>query len=143
MENKQSFLLTEFDIATTTTEIQMLKAFVPFVEPKHQKTLAICIRMMEFMRTMDFYSHITDPWPLSRNSKDKKEIFAEIKKFCPNQNMEILEMMANMDNISEYLKMYEAMTTPKEDQKKTDVLKNFLTPEQQKRFESYESMLNF
>ena len=143
MDNKQSLLLTEFDIATTSNEIQMLKAFVPFVEPKHQKTLAICIRMMEFMRTMDFYNHITDPWPLCRNSKDKKEIFAEIKKFCPNQNMEIFEMMANMDNISEYLKMYEAMTAPKEDQKKTDVLKNFLTPEQQKMFESYESMLNF
>ena len=142
MNNNQSLLLTEFDIATTSNEIQMLKAFVPFVEPKFQKPLAICIRMLEFIKTMDFYSHISDPWPLTRKSKDKKEIFAEIKKFCPNQNMEIFEMMANMDNITEYLKMYEAMTNPKED-KKNNVLKNFLTPEQQKMFESYESMLNF
>ena len=52
-------------------------------------------------------------------------------------------MMANMDNISEYMKIYETMNAPKEGQKQTDILKNFLTPEQQKMFEAYENMLNF
>ena len=86
---------------------------------------------------------MTTPCPLSRNSKDKKDILKEIKKFCPKKDMEIFEMMSNMDNISEYVKMYEAMSAPKGDNKQTDLLKNFLSPEQQKLFESYENMLNF
>ena len=130
MKNTESLLLTEFDIATSGVEIQMLKAFVPFAEPSQQKSLALCIRMLEFMKTMDFYNNMTTPCPLSRNSKDKKD-------------MEIFEMMSNMDNISEYVKMYEAMSAPKGDNKQTDLLKNFLSPEQQKLFESYENMLNF
>lgn len=142
MDNKQTLLLTEFDIATLGNEIQMLKAFIPFIELKHQKTFAICIRIIEFMKTMDFYNHMTEPCPLSRSSMNKKDIFNEIKKFCPAQNLDIFEMMANMDNISEYMKIYETMNTPKEGQKQTDILKNFLTPEQQKMFEAYENMLN-
>ena len=142
MKNKEPLLLTEFDIATSGIEIQMLKAFVPFAEPAQQKNLALCIRMMEFMKTMDFYNNMTSPCPLSRSSRDKKDIFNEIKKFCPKKDMEIFEMMANMDNISEYLKMYEAMSSPKSENKQTDILKNFLSPEQQKMFESYENMLN-
>ncbi len=143
MKNTESLLLTEFDIATSGVEIQMLKAFVPFAEPSQQKSLALCIRMLEFMKTMDFYNNMTTPCPLSRNSKDKKDILNEIKKFCPKKDMEIFEMMSNMDNISEYVKMYEAMSAPKGDNKQTDLLKNFLSPEQQKLFESYENMLNF
>ena len=142
MKNKEPLLLTEFDIATSGIEIQMLKAFVPFTEPSQQKSLALCIRIMEFMKTMDFYNNMATPCPLSRNSRDKKDIFNEIKKFCPKKDMEIFDMMANMDNISEYLKMYEAMSSPKGENKQTDMLKNFLSPEQQKMFESYENMLN-
>ncbi len=142
MNNNEPLLLTEFDIATSGNEIQMLKAFIPFVEPAHQKSLALCIRMMEFMKTMDFYNHMTYPCPLSRSSRDKKDILNEIKKFCPKKDMEILEMMSNMDKITEYIKMYEAMSAPKSENKQTDVLKNFLSPEQQKMFETYENMLN-
>ena len=134
--------LTEFDIATTTQEIQMLKAFIPFVEPSLQRTLALCIRLFELISTMDFYNHLEEDCPLNRKTKDKKAIFNEIKKYCPKENMEMFEMMSNMDNISEYLKMYQAMSTPSKENSQSDVLKNFLTPEQQKMYESYKDMLN-
>ena len=134
--------LTEFDIATTTQEIQMLKAFIPFVEPSLQRTLALCIRLFELISTLDFYNHLGEDCPLNRKTKDKKAIFNEIKKYCPKENMEMFEMMSNMDNISEYLKMYQAMSTPSKENSQSDVLKNFLTPEQQKMYESYKDMLN-
>lgn len=134
--------LTEFDIATTTQEIQMLKAFIPFVEPSLQRTLALCIRLFELISTLDFYNHLEEDCPLNRKTKDKKAIFNEIKKYCPKENMEMFEMMSNMDNISEYLKMYQAMSTPSKENSQSDVLKNFLTPEQQKMYESYKDMLN-
>lgn len=134
--------LTEFDIATTNQEIQMLKAFIPFVEPSSQRTLALCIRLFELISTLDFYNHLEEDCPLNRKTKDKKAIFNEIKKYCPKENMEMFEMMSNMDNISEYLKMYQAMSTPSKENSQSDVLKNFLTPEQQKMYESYKDMLN-
>ena len=134
--------LTEFDIATTNQEIQMLKAFIPFVEPSLQRTLALCIRLFELISTLDFYNHLGEDCPLNRKTKDKKAIFNEIKKYCPKENIEMFEMMSNMDNISEYLKMYQAMSTPSKENSQSDVLKNFLTPEQQKMYESYKDMLN-
>lgn len=134
--------VTEFDLATTSQEIQMLKAFIPFVEPSLQRTLALCIRLFELINTLDFYNHIGEDCPLTRKNKDKKAIFNEIKKYCPKENMEMFEMMSNMDNISEYLKMYQAMSTPSKENNQSDVLKNFLTPEQQKMYESYKDMLN-
>ena len=134
--------VTEFDLATTSQEIQMLKAFIPFVEPSLQRTLALCIRLFELINTLDFYNHLKEDCPLTRKNKDKKAIFNEIKKYCPKENMEMFEMMSNMDNISEYLKMYQAMSTPSKENNQSDVLKNFLTPEQQKMYESYKDMLN-
>ena len=134
--------LTEFDIATTNQEIQMLKAFIPFVEPSLQRTLALCIRLFELISTLEIYNHLGEDCPLNRKTKDKKAIFNEIKKYCPKENMEMFEMMSNMDNISEYLKMYQAMSTPSKENSQSDVLKNFLTPEQQKMYESYKDMLN-
>ena len=134
--------LTEFDVATSSKELQMLKAFIPFVDTNLQRTLALCIRLFELINTLDFYNHINANCPLTRINKDKKAIFNEIKKYCPKENMEMFEMMSNMDNIQEYLKMYQAMNTPQEDKPQSDILKNFLTPKQQKMYESYKDMLN-
>ena len=142
MNNNNQMLLTEFDVATTNQEIQMLKAFIPFVDINLQRTLALCIRLFELINTLDFYNHIGENCPLNRKSKDKKAIFEEIKKYCPKENMEMFEIMSNMDNISEYLKMYQAMSTPSKENTQSDVLKNFLTPEQQKMYETYKDMLN-
>ena len=69
-------------------------------------------------------------------------IVGGVSALLTKNSMEMFEMMSNMDNISEYLKMYQAMSTPSKENSQSDVLKNFLTPEQQKMYESYKDMLN-
>ena len=88
--------LTEFDIATTNQEIQMLKAFIPFVEPSLQRTLALCIRLFELISTLDFYNHLGEDCPLNRKTKDKKAIFNEIKKYC-EENLAAYERPAEYE----------------------------------------------
>lgn len=143
MENNTNMFLTEFDVATLSHETQMLKAFVPFMDTAQQKSFALFIRVFELIKTMDFYNHITEPSPLRRKNCGKKEIFEEMKNFCPKKDREILDMMANMDNITEYYNMFQAMNSSKKENSQSDILKNFLSPEQQKMYESYQNILNF
>lgn len=143
VENNNNMFLTEFDVATLSHETQMLKAFIPFMDTSQQKSFALFIRVFELIKTMDFYNHITEPSPLRRKNCGKKEIFEEMKNFCPKKDREILDIMANMDNITEYYNMFQAMNSPKKDNSQSDILKNFLSPEQQKMYESYQNILNF
>ena len=141
MENNENLLLTEFDVATLSYEMQMLKAFVPYMETTQQKSLALFIRIFELIKTLDFYNNVSEPSPLHRKTHDKKEIFEEIKHFCPKKDREIFEMLSNMDNITEYYNMFNAMNSSQEN-KQSDIFKNFLSPKQQEMYESYQKILN-
>ena len=143
MENKDCLLLTEFDVATLSNETQMLKTFIPFMDMPQQKSFALFIRVFELIRTMDFYNNMPSPSPLHRRSHDKKDIFAEIKNFCPKKDREIFEMMSKMDNITEYYNMFQSINSPADDNKQSNILKNFLSPKQQEMYESYQKILNF
>lgn len=143
MDDKEKFLLTEFDVATLSHEMQMLKSFIPFMDMPQQKSMAMFIRVFELIKTMDFYNNMPDPSPLHRKNHDKKDVFEEIKQYCPKKDREIFEMMSNMDNITEYYNMFQAMNSAPEEKKQSDVLKNFLSPKQQEMYESYQKILNF
>lgn len=148
MDNKENLLLTEFDVATLSHELQMMKAFIPFMDMPQQKSFALFIRVFELIKTMDFYSNMQTPCPLHRQRHDKKDVFEEIKCYCPKKDREIFEMMSNMDNINEYYNMFQAMNSAKDstqhsdNNKQSNILKNFLSPKQQELYETYQKMLN-
>ncbi len=154
MNNKENLPLTEFDVATLSYELQMMKAFIPFMDMPQQKSFAMFIRVFEMIKTLDFYNNMPEPCPLHRSRHDKKEMFDEMKCYCPKKDREIFEMMSNMDNITEYYNMFQAMSSANdtakqpddgkqhENNKQSNILKNFLSPKQQELYESYQKMLN-
>lgn len=142
MEKKEPLLLTDFDESTLSDELQMLKSFLPFVEMPQQKSLALFIRIYELLCTLDFYNNAPSPSPLYRKNHDKKDIFREIKNYCPKKDMEIFEMISNMDNISEFYNMFQAMGQGPGEKKQSDMIKNFLSPKQQELYEYYSNSLN-
>lgn len=142
MEEKETLLLTDFDVSTLSDELQMLKSFLPFVDMPQQRSLALFIRIYELLCTLDFYNNAPSPSPLYRRSHDKKDIFQEIKNYCPKKDREIFDMMSNMDNISEFYNMFQTMNQEPGEKKQTDMLKNFLSPKQQELYEYYSKSLN-
>ena len=44
--------LTEFDLATSGTYMQMIKAYIPFIDLKEQKFISIAIRIAELIQTI-------------------------------------------------------------------------------------------
>lgn len=47
--------LTEFDLATSGTYMQMIKAYIPFIDLKEQKFISIAIRIAELIQTINFF----------------------------------------------------------------------------------------
>ncbi len=143
--------LTEFDMVTSGTYLQMMKAYIPFVSLSEQRTLSLMIRIMELINTISFYKNLTAPSPLSRSCHDQQFIISEIARYCSKKDREILDMMNNMSNMSELYKMYQQMSSPDSSEAETSgkaprsdpgFIKNMMTPQQQEMYESYMSMLN-
>lgn len=134
--------LTEFDIATSGTYIQMLKAYLPYTSLKEQKILSIAIRIVELMQTINFFKNLTDPSPLFRANHDKENILKEIRKFCPSKDLEILDMISNYSNMNNIISAFQMAGDAKESGGGNELFKKFLSKDQQNLYESYKKILN-
>ncbi len=135
-----TMLLTEFDTTTCSTELQMLKALLPFTDLAQQKTLAVFIRIYELMTTISFYQNLKMPCPLIRESHDEKDIINELKKYCPKENLKMFDMISNFNNMEKMYGLFNTDTDKKDEPKKD--MSGFLTPSQKEMYESYKKILN-
>ena len=63
--------LTEFDLATSGTYMQMIKAYIPFIDLKEQRLISIAIRIAELIQTINFFKNMSEPSPLFRANHDR------------------------------------------------------------------------
>lgn len=134
--------LTEFDLATSGTYMQMIKAYIPFTDLKEQKFISIAIRIAELIQTINFFKNMSEPSPLYRASHDREHIIKEIRKFCPGKDFEILDMLSNYSNMSNIISAFQASNEAKEAGNNGEVFKKFLSKDQQNLYESYKKILN-
>lgn len=127
MKDNDRIPLTEFDIATCGTYFQMIKAYIPYVDCKMQRMLALFIRIWELMKTLEFYDNLSNS-PLSRSCNDWDHIIDEIKVFCPSKDCEILK------SISMYQKFSQMNSS--------NPITSFMSPEQQVQYNNYKKMLD-
>lgn len=130
-----NLILTEFDNLTCGSYFQMIKAYVPYIDKEHQKIIAIFIRLMELIQTMDFYK--TAKCLPDKSAREPADIMKDIKRYCPKKDCEILETISNLGNISEAMKVYENIN-----KNSTDGVFAFLSPKQQELYNRYKKMLD-
>lgn len=130
-----NLILTEFDNLTCGSYFQMIKAYVPYIDKEHQKIIAIFIRLMELIQTMDFYK--TAKCLPDKSAREPSDIMKDIKRYCPKKDCEILETISNLGNISEAMKVYENMN-----KNSADGVFAFLSPKQQELYNNYKKMLD-
>ena len=118
--------LTPFDKLTSSSELQMMKLFIPYTEPRSRQMLAVYIKFMELQNTLRYFSscatnlHSQD---LHHKTTTPLQIFEEISPYLPNNMfeqfeqlktmMDMMEMMQGQD-MSDMFQMFTGDTTSQE-----------------------------
>ena len=89
-------------------ELQMLKAFLPFLPAGLQKTLAIYIKLMEFQKTIEYFDRNIP----SQQSPDMGNLMKCMKGFLPPEEQTQIEQFAEMfENMDMYRDMFEGFSS--------------------------------
>lgn len=146
----------DFDSQITTHTMKLLKAALPYVNTSEQHFLSIYLKFSEFVNTLQLYTHGQNQVSAC-NAEEKQqgnmiEMVNALKKVCNDKERETLDMLLNFlqamqlyQTYSEFYKTTEQVkelegTNPFSGGNQMDVLKAFLTPEQQTMFETYKSL---
>ncbi|MGN0160862.1 MAG: hypothetical protein ACI4AQ_05700 [Lachnospiraceae bacterium] len=122
MDNKD-LIVTEFDLRTTQGSTQMIKALIPLLSPSEQKIISIMVRIWELIQTVRFFQREVFTLQEYYSSKDSMspsgsereaairpdgidlDMLKHIKKYCSQENQQMIDMVLNFMNISEIMKM--------------------------------------
>ena len=97
-----------FDEKILPKELQILKAFLPFLPVNMQKMLAIYIKWMEFQYTIEYFNrNIPD-----QQTPDLHSLLQCMQGILPKEETAQLEQMADMfENMDMYRDMFEGFSS--------------------------------
>ncbi len=97
-----------FDEAILPKELQMMKAFLPFLPADMQKALAICIKWMELQKTIEYFSRN----PPIQQPPDMGNLMKHMKGLLPPEEQSQIEQFADMfENMDMYREMFEGFSS--------------------------------
>ncbi len=105
--------VTAFDTLFTNNHIQKLKILMSYFDRSMQKNLAIYIKYLELMYTIDFFRKNPYASPVSASAEsepDYGKLFREVTPYCTPAEKKQMESMQNMLNtFDRYKEMVEMM----------------------------------
>lgn len=113
-ENGQEKIIA-FDTLFTTNQIQILKILLSYMEPAHQKHMAVYIKFLELQYTLSFFREYpaSSPAVPPEETMDATKLCDEILPFCNPSEQEMLQNMRNMyqnfQNMQEMMQMVQMM----------------------------------
>ena len=164
-ENKDDITeaISAFDTLYTTNHMKMLKLLFPYLEPEHQKLLALYIKWQELMFTLNFFKHNSSSFYLGGCPKKKTlnpdSLLPALTPYCLENEKKILSqfihmqsMMKKMEELQQYLPMIQQLMSSMSGENMNfgdmtgfgggnmmDMMKNMLSEEQQEMFSSFMS----
>lgn len=148
----------DFDSKITTHTMKLLKAALPYVDTGEQQFLCIYLKFSEFVNTLQYCSKAENKVSACKNQEKHQgnmiEMVTALKKVCNEKEAETLDMMLNFLQAMQLYQTYQEFYKTTEQAKEADapntsnetggsqldMLKAFLTPEQQTMFETYKSL---
>jgi len=115
MTEKGQEKIVAFDTLFTNNQIQLLKILLTYVEPSHQKTMAVYIKFLELQYTLTFFQkYPSSPLNFPKEEKLNASVLCdEILPFCNSSQQEMLNNMKNMyqsyENMQEMMQMVQMM----------------------------------
>ena len=97
-----------FDEAILPKELQMMKAFLPFLPVSMQKMLATYTKWIELQKTIEYFSQNT---PIQQ-SPDMGNLMKCMKGLLPPEEQSQMEQFADIfENMDMYREMFEGFTS--------------------------------
>ncbi|MEF9839711.1 MAG: hypothetical protein RR275_07850 [Lachnospiraceae bacterium] len=149
MDNKHISLMTPFDSLISTKSLRMMKLILPYTSPSNQRMLAVYVKFMELQKTMDFFKDFgNDLCACSLDSHKELstlDMLEEMRPYLDEEEGGAINNMINMMNMMELVKSCQSMYTADDINDSSTLepmalMKNFLTPEQQTMFDTYNTM---
>lgn len=111
--------MTPFDEAFLPKELQMLKAFLPFLPANMQKMLAIYIKWTELLYTIEYFNHNMP----AQQAFELGNIMKCMKNFMPPEEQAQIEQFADIfENMDMYRDMFEGFSSAFGPEQKEDDL---------------------
>ena len=148
-----------FDTLYTTNHMKILKLLLPYLEQDHQKKLAIFIKWQELIFTLNFFKQYSaslySPDFKQRKKLDLNTLLPLLMPYCSETEKNIISqfsqmqnMMHTMENIQQYMPMFQQFMTSmsgdgdldgmfQSDNNMMDMLKNLMSEEQQAMFSMF------
>lgn len=161
-ENKEDYAsaILAFDTLYTTNHMKILKLLLPYLEPKHQKKLAIYIKWQELLFTFQFFKQYSvslyDTDFQKRQTFDLNALLPLLTPYCNETEKNILSQFSQMQNIMHmmeemqaYMPMFQQMMSVmsgendlsgifnSDGSNMMDMLKNMMSEEQQAMFSMF------
>ena len=97
-----------FDEAILPKELQMLKAFLPFLPANMQKMLAIYIKWIELQKTIEYFNQN----PPIQQSPDMGNLMKCMRGLLPPEEQSQIEQFADIfENMDMYRDMFEGFSS--------------------------------
>ena len=95
----QEQYLTDYDTLIQSRELQMLKAMLPFANPKAQMPIAMFIQSLEFRNTLRMFqtdNNLLTACSVSNDSDRKNAMLQTLRRFCTPKERETIDTLLNI-----------------------------------------------
>lgn len=139
--------LTPFDALIYDSNIQMMKAIIPYVHTPQQKFLSLFIKFNEMKNTMNLFENNSgklSACSVQAQSNDPMDILKDIRNYCSDKAKESIDLVINFYSVMQMYSMFNESSKDNSGESGSpfDQLKMMLTPEQQEMFDTYSTMFN-
>ena len=95
-QETNEFTPTAFDLETQSKNLQILKTFIPYLNPARQKSFAVMVKFLELRNVMSIFEK--PPASMSICSSDDPaernvQLLNDLKKFCSPSEQESIDML--------------------------------------------------
>lgn len=139
---KPTLKVTEFDELIGSNSLQMMKAFLPFLEPSMQQWAAVYIQMQELQNAMALFQTPGQPppWP-KRPLPSPESLLEELRPYGgPAECANLDQMKQALETMKLYQKFTELQKRAKGPLSPMDLAKEILPPEQAAMFDTYSAL---
>ncbi|WP_099468426.1 hypothetical protein [Konateibacter massiliensis] len=150
MANENTGARTIFDSATQSHQLEIIKAAIPYINNSGQRAMSVFVKASELAETVSLFQRpdagigITAQ---SEGSKNPMDMLNDIKAVCTGKEQETVNMIINYFNAFQLYRTYhrdfggDNVSQPNSGNA-FQSMKELLTPDQQKMFETYSLMFN-
>lgn len=153
MNKNETIQITEFDNLVNKSQLQMIKAAIPYIPVTEQRFISIFVKMRELMNTVSLFGNdAADSIGICSVEPEQStpyDMLCAMQKYAEEPEKSTLDLMLNFMEAQNLYKNY-ASDPPEGGESPSggfasginsmDLLKNMLNPEQQSMLDTYQML---